>query len=186
MCDPTPGGNLHCLSKAHNRHGIFHSESFRRMVFEPRLPPFHSARPQVTADLMARTGLDEEVLVRLVHTFYDRARADSLLGPIFADHIADWPSHLERMVDFWSSVALMTGRYHGAPMPKHLPLPVDQVHFDRWLSLFGQSAVDVCPPRGAAWVMERAERIAAAIGKNIADARARQGCAGVPPREAGS
>ena len=163
MCDPTPGGNLHCLSKAHNRHGIFHSESFRRMVFEPRLPPFHSARPQVTADLMARTGLDEEVLVRLVHTFYDRARADSLLGPIFADHIADWPSHLERMVDFWSSVALMTGRYHGAPMPAHAELPIDWEHFERWLALFRETAAETCPAEGAAHVITAAERIARSL-----------------------
>ena len=30
----------------------------------------------------------------------------------------------------------MTGRYHGTPMVKHVPLPVDAVHFDRWLALY--------------------------------------------------
>jgi hemoglobin len=107
-----------------------------------------SARPDVTADLMRRTGLDDAMLGRLVHGFYDRVRRDPLLEPVFADRITDWTPHLEQMVEFWSSVALMTGRYHGAPMPKHLPLPVEREHFDRWLDLFRQTAHELCPPAG--------------------------------------
>lgn len=145
-------------------------------------PRIISARPAVTADLMARTGLDDSMLTRLVYAFYDRVRHDPLLGPVFADHIADWGPHLEKMVDFWSSVALMTGRYHGAPMPKHLPLPVEGVHFDCWLSLFRATANEVCPPEGAAWVIERAGRIAGSIHMNIQDARSHYGRAGLPPQ----
>jgi hemoglobin len=121
------------------------------------------------------------MLSRLVHGFYDRVRRDLLLGPVFADRIADWGPHLERMVDFWSSVALMTGRYHDAPIPKHLPLPVEAEHFDRWLDLFRQTAHEVCTPAGAAWVIERAERIASSIHMNILDARNQCGRAGLPP-----
>lgn len=141
-----------------------------------------SVRPAVTADLMTRTGLDEAMLSRLVHGFYDRVRADPMLGPVFAERITDWGPHLARMVDFWSSVALMTGRYHGAPMPKHLPLPVEAAHFDRWLALFRATAAEVCPPAGAAWVIDRAERIAASIHMNILDARGNYGRAGLPPQ----
>lgn len=145
-------------------------------------PVLNSARPAVTAELMARTGLDDAMLSRLVHVFYGRVRDDALLGPIFATRIGDWGPHLAKMVDFWSSVALMTGRYHGAPMPKHLSLPVEGAHFDRWLSLFRETAHEVCPPAGAAWVIERAERIAASIHMNIQDARDDHGRAGIPPR----
>lgn len=141
-----------------------------------------SARPEMTANLMARTGLDEEMLARLVYGFYDRVRADGLLGPVFAERISDWGPHLEKMVDFWSSVALMTGRYHGAPMPKHLPLPVEGEHFNRWLALFRQTAQEVCPPAGADWVIERAERIAASIHMNIRDARRQYGRSDLPPQ----
>ena len=144
--------------------------------------PVISARPQMTADLIARTGLDDAMLTRLVHGFYDRIRADPLLGPIFADHVNDWGPHLAKMVDFWSSVALMTGRYHGAPMPKHLPLPVDAEHFNRWLALFRATATEICPPTGAAWVIDRAERIAASIQMNLQDARGNYGCADLPPQ----
>ena len=76
----------------------------------PRIP-VRSARPAMTAELMAATGLDEERLTVLVHAFYDKVRADPLLGPIFEARIADWGPHLEQMVAFWSSVALMTGRF---------------------------------------------------------------------------
>lgn len=144
------------------------------MDTQPRSEAPLSVRPQITADLMARTGLDERILKQLVHMFYDRVRKDPLLAPIFDRHITDWPAHLAKLEDFWSSVALMTGRYHGAPMPKHLPLPVEQRHFDQWLALFRQSAEEICPPAGADWVIERAERIAASIYTNIKSASLRR------------
>lgn len=122
---------------------------------------------------MARTGLDETILEQLVLRFYERVRDDPLLAPVFAERVSDWNVHLAKMVEFWSSVALMTGRYHGAPMPKHLPLPVEQAHFERWLVLFRLTAHEVCQPEGAKWVIERAERIAAAIHTNIQSARSR-------------
>jgi hemoglobin len=119
-----------------------------------------SARPEVTAALMAETGLDPDVLRDLVHRFYARVGADAVLGPIFAARITDWPQHLDRMVAFWCSVALMTGQYHGRPVPEHTPLPINVAHFDRWLALFRATAADTCTPAGAAHVIERAERIA--------------------------
>lgn len=141
-----------------------------------------SARPQATAELMAKTGLDEAMLKQLVDGFYGRVRDDAMLGPIFEEKIKNWPEHLETMVKFWSSVALMTGHYHGAPMPKHLPLPVDIEHFQRWLTLFRLTAREVCPPAGAAWVIERAERIATSMHMGIESARARESGADTPPQ----
>lgn len=126
-------------------------------------PQIASARPEATAALMAETGLDETILATLVHRFYGKVRADALLGPVFAARITDWSPHLDRMVAFWSSVALMTGRYHGAPVPAHAGLPIEQRHFDRWLTLFRETAGEVCPPRGAALVIDRAERIARSL-----------------------
>lgn len=138
-----------------------------------------TVRPELTAELMDRTGLDEAILTELVHRFYARIREDAELGPIFEPRISDWPAHLARMVDFWSSVALMTGRYHGAPLPAHLGLPVNWSHFARWLALFEDTARQVCPPEGAALVIDRAERIARSLntaiersGQALADARA--------------
>jgi hemoglobin len=138
--------------------------------------PLRSVRPAVTAGLMEATGLDEELLTALFHRFYDRARADPLLGPVFDARIENWGRHLERMVAFWSSVALMTGRYHGSPVAKHAPLPIGWEHFERWLAIFRETARETCPPAGAAHLIERAERIARSLHIAAGDAaRARQG-----------
>lgn len=140
-------------------------------------PSFASARPEMTATLMNRTGLNQSMLRQFVHCFYDKVRTDPDLGPVFATRIQDWPRHLERMVSFWSSVALMTGCYHGAPVPAHAGLPVTWAHFERWLELFCETAEDLCPPAGAAHLIERAERIARALHLTIEDTAARHAIA---------
>lgn len=127
-----------------------------------------SRRPQISADITEHTGIDEAMIRNLVHRFYAKVRADDLLGPVFAPRISDWPAHLERMCDFWSSVVLMTGRFHGQPMRAHQPLPVDAHHFDRWLALFEETAQEVCPPVAAAVFLDRARRIAESLELGIA------------------
>ncbi len=66
----------------------------------------------------------------------------------------------------------MTGRYHGAPVPAHTPLPITPAHFDRWLALFRQTAKEICSPAGAAHVIARAERIARSLSMAVAQAQA--------------
>jgi len=125
-------------------------------------------RERIAAEIAARTGIDEPMIERLVHGFYRKVRCDPLLGPVFDARIHDWEPHLQRMCAFWSSVALMSGRYHGSPMTKHLPLPVDAAHFDRWLALFEETASEICPPVAAAHFIERARRIAESLELGIA------------------
>tara|TARA_R100000789_G_scaffold30499_2_gene34206 strand:+ start:189 stop:680 length:492 start_codon:yes stop_codon:yes gene_type:complete len=132
-------------------------------------PRISSARPEMTRAIMDKTGLDQGMLTDLVHRFYGKVRADAVLGPVFASRITEWEPHLERMVAFWSSVALMTGQYHGAPVPAHAHLPVTRLHFDHWLSLFRETANETCPPAGAAHVIERAERIACSLHMAVED-----------------
>lgn len=61
-------------------------------------------------------GVTEDTIRRLVETFYDRVLRDGELGPIFHRALSHrWNEHLALMVDFWSSVALRTGRYQGKP-----------------------------------------------------------------------
>ncbi|MGB4401083.1 MAG: group III truncated hemoglobin [Daejeonella sp.] len=87
-----------------------------------------------------RDILTQEDVALLVHSFYDKVRNDHLLGDIFNDVIKDnWPAHLNRMIDFWSTVLLYTRTFKDDPMPKHLPLPIGKEHFDRWLGLFDET-----------------------------------------------
>ena len=127
-------------------------------------------REEITAQIVARTGITEAMIERLVRGFYAKVRADAVLAPIFEARIKDWEPHLAQMFAFWSSVALMTGRYHGTPMVKHLPLPVDAAHFDRWLALFEETARELCPPQAEAHFVERARRIAASLELGVAGA----------------
>lgn len=120
--------------------------------------------------LRDETGIDEAMIDALVEGFYARVRDDALIGPIFAGRITDWAPHLVQMKLFWSSVALSTGVYQGRPMPKHLPLPIDARHFDRWLELFVETARALCPPIAADHFIERARRIAESLELGVANA----------------
>jgi hemoglobin len=74
---------------------------------------------------------------QLVYTFYDKVRADALLGPVFEHAIAgNWDVHLQIMCNFWSTMLLYSGKYSGDPMSKHFSLPIDPAHFSQWLTLF--------------------------------------------------
>ena len=128
-------------------------------------------RARITAEIVAKTGITEALIERLVREFYAKVGSDEVLGPIFEARISDWEPHLQRMFAFWSSVALMSGRYHGSPMAKHMPLPVDADHFDRWLQLFEATAREVCAPEAATHFIELARRIAASLELGIAGSR---------------
>jgi hemoglobin len=136
-----------------------------------QIPPEDTRRSLISRQIADATGIDEAMIDRLVRRFYARVRTDPILGPIFEARIADWEPHLQRMCAFWSSVALMSGRYHGQPMLVHLPMPVDARHFDRWLALFEEAAREICPVAAAEHFIERARRIAGSLELGIAFGR---------------
>ncbi|HKN30386.1 MAG TPA: group III truncated hemoglobin [Roseiarcus sp.] len=129
-------------------------------------------RAAITSQIQAETGIDEAMIERLVRGFYARVKDDAVLGPIFASKIDGWEPHLQRMFAFWSSVALMSGRYHGQPMAKHLPLPIDARHFDRWIALFEETARELCPPEAADHFVMLARRVAESLELGVAGAHA--------------
>lgn len=76
----------------------------------------------------------------LVDTFYGRIQQDDILGIIFNQNIQDrWPEHLDKMYRFWQTILLEEYTYNGRPFPPHAHLPIQQIHFDRWLSLFTET-----------------------------------------------
>lgn len=118
------------------------------VVAQPRRRPLH---PDIT----------EELIQSLVHGFYADVRRDDMLGPIFDEAIGDhWDEHLEKLCAFWSSVAMMTGRYKGTPMQKHMALEnIREAHFERWLVLWRRKTRELMPEEVAAVFIEAAERI---------------------------
>ena len=122
-------------------------------------------RAQIVQTIVDKTGVDEDMIRKVVHAFYAKVRKDAFIGPIFARVIGeDWDSHLVKMCDFWSSVLLMSGRYKGNPMVAHMRLKtVRPDHFARWLALFHQTASEICPPESAEAFVSRSENIARSL-----------------------
>ena len=111
----------------------------------------------------ARLGIDEAFISDLVEAFYRRIRAHPLLGPVFEGEIGDhWDPHLATMKDFWSSMAMNTGRYSGKPFPAHMKLTgITPAHFNIWLALFRLTLEDLTGnAETVGYFMERANRIA--------------------------
>jgi hemoglobin len=127
-------------------------------------------RAAIVALRQTETGIDERMIEKLIRAFYARVRQDAVLAPIFEARISDWEPHLDNIFAFWSALTLQTGRYHGRPMAKHMPLLVDARHFDRWLALFEQTARDLCPPAAAERFIERSRRVAESLELGLASA----------------
>ena len=106
--------------------------------------------------------VSEADLRGLVEAFYERVRRDGELGPIFEAAVHDWPSHIDRLTAFWSSVMLGSGRYKGNPFAVH------QAHaaqlspelFDRWLGIWRETTHGRFPAEIAAIFQLKADRIA--------------------------
>ena len=116
-------------------------------------------------------SIDEDSIRALVHGFYGKVMADPDLAAIFGREIQkdEWPAHLDKMCAFWSSVLLRSGRYDGRPMRPHLTIPdIEDRHFQRWLTLFSETARQSFDDKDAAGVIAMAER----IGHNFRLARA--------------
>lgn len=121
----------------------------------------------------AAAGVTEPMIADLVHAFYAKARLDPELGPIFNRVIGDgWDEHLAKLCDFWSSVLLATGRFKGSPMQAHVRIPdLDRRHFTRWLTLFSETAQEVCPAAAADLFMVKAAMIAESLQLGMATSR---------------
>ncbi len=109
--------------------------------------------------------LDEADLERLIPAFYARVRADAEIGPLFNAAIDDWPHHLEKLVAFWSSVMLTSGRYKGSPMAAHFKHrdSITPAMFDRWLALWTEVTDELLPPPAAAAMQAKARTIAESL-----------------------
>jgi hemoglobin len=99
-------------------------------------------------------------LLDFLRQFYADVRQDSLIGPIFDAHIHDWPTHLEKITDFW---ALQTGgpsNYRGGFGAVHLPLGLAEPHFRRWLMLWELNCKARLEPAAAEYLIGRAHELA--------------------------
>ena len=98
----------------------------------------------------------------MIPRFYERVQKDAELGSIFNGAITHWPAHLNKLVDFWSSVMLTSGRYKGNPVAVHTlhKAQITPALFTRWLALWEETTNEVMSPIAAVALQAKAERIA--------------------------
>lgn len=118
--------------------------------------------------LVQTNEISDASIGRLVREFYGRLRRDEMLGPVFVRALGEtnesWEAHFIRLTDFWSSVMLRSGRYHGDPFSVHLRLPdITPTMFDRWLALFHGTCAELFTPDVTAEFAEKVERIARSL-----------------------
>ncbi len=115
----------------------------------------------------------------LVDRFYEIARRDPVLGPVFERRVSDWGVHLAKMRDFWSAAIYRTGRYSGRPLESHRRIPEIRVeHFPRWLRLWRLAVDETVVSDAREPLKEFASRMSVSMS-------ARLGAPGPPPGVAG-
>ena len=131
--------------------------------------PHATAAREAKRKAAAAVGIDPAYIDHLVEQFYAKVRGDPVLGPIFADRIADWAPHLARMKQFWAAILLGDGPFRGNPMAKHVAITeIEAFHFKRWLVLFNATLRELeGDPAATTLVASRAEAIADSLFTGI-------------------
>jgi hemoglobin len=108
----------------------------------------------------------------LVNSFYDKVKADGILGPIFTVIIpVNWQVHLPVMYQFWDNAIFYTGGYTGNPMAMHAhihkKIGLEEKQFDRWLELFNKTVDELFEGEKASLAKQRAYSIAKVMEQKI-------------------
>lgn len=114
---------------------------------------------------VAAPSVTETALADLVQSFYAKVRRDELIGSLFNSAIDDWPTHLEKLTRFWSSIMLTSGSYKGNPMAAHTKHAADITPdmFSRWLALWAETTAEVFAPEDAERLQGKARHIARSL-----------------------
>ena len=104
---------------------------------------------------------NREDIATMVSAFYDKVKADPLIGGIFTDIVkVNWAVHLPVMFDFWENTLFFTGPYAGNPMQSHVKLhqrfPLTEDHFARWNQLFSATVDELFEGEKATLAKQRA------------------------------
>lgn len=100
--------------------------------------------PTSAPSLFQRIGGRDALITLLTH-FYADVRQHREIAPIFASKIEDWPSHIQKIADFWSGVIGGPALYKGGMPMKHFPLGLQERHFEAWLGLWKRNCATRLP-----------------------------------------
>ncbi len=126
-----------------------------------------------------RFEITRSEIERVVAAFYEVVRVHPGLGPVFAMHVTDWPSHEAKIAGFWANAILHERSYDGNPLAVHRQAGnVRPGMFDAWLGLFDSVLKrELRPDQAAAWSM-LAHRIGRSLRAGVVEKQTGPG--GVP------
>lgn len=122
-----------------------------------------AARRKSEVAALKQSGVDEDLISKIVEAFYSQVRLDSELGPIFESELEGrWEEHLSKMKMFWEAIIFKSGTYKGHPVQSHVKLVgVNHEHFNRWMNLFELTVRELCPsPNSVQYFLDPASKIA--------------------------
>ena len=120
-----------------------------------------------------RFNVTADQIDRVVTVFYAAVRRHEVLGPVFANHVADWPAHEAKIAAFWRNAILYERSYDGNPMRVHRQASdVRPDHFPVWLALFDETLRRTLPPETACAWSALAHRIGQGLRMGVQDVRA--------------
>ena len=122
-----------------------------------------------------RFNVTADQIDRVVTVFYAAVRRHEVLGPVFANHVADWPAHEAKIAAFWRNAILYERSYDGNPMRVHRQAgDVRPDHFPVWLALFDETLRRTLPLETARAWSALAHRIGQGLRMGVQDVRASQ------------
>ena len=131
-------------------------------------PTHHSARIVTNpagVTLYERVG-GHAGLHQLVKSFYDRARRQPVVGPVFSAHIQEWPEHIEKITSFWARLTGGPSDWNGG-MGRHFFLQLGPEHFQSWLGVWDANCRALLSEPEAAEMSGLAHRIGEDLEKMI-------------------
>jgi hemoglobin len=108
--------------------------------------------------LFLRIGGDDGLRL-LLRRFYADVRQHEVIGPVFAARINDWPAHLEKIRTFWAGLTGGPTLYSGGMAARHIPLQLEERHFEAWLGLWHRHCRAHLPAQEAEEMIAVAEMI---------------------------
>ena len=131
--------------------------------------------PQINVMVTPRFDITPAQIDRVVTVFYAAIRRHEVLGPVFANHVTDWPEHEAKIARFWRNAILRDRLYDGNPMRVHMAAgDVRAFHFAPWLALFDETLRRTLPEAQAQGWSALAHRIGAGLRMGVEDLRERR------------
>lgn len=109
---------------------------------------------------------NREDVFKLVSTFYAKVRDNEKIGYVFNEIIQDWPSHLEKLTDFWETNLFFVSKFRGNPMQAHVEVDrhfnnsIEQKHFGEWLNMWFETVDELFEGDRASIAKNRARNMA--------------------------